>query len=238
MPPTPYGSRYEAAPFRDHQSRDAAEGDSPEIEAKAAERVVVFSDAVVAIAITLLALALPIPGGATGTTNVQVLHMLGQHVADYFAFLISFVVIGSHWSAHRSAFRYVNRLNSQVSALNMLWLLMVVLTPFAARMLADQGGFGVRFGIYALIQVLASAFMVQMNREIVGKGLLRPDAPESARHPDTAHSMNIVVTFLLSIPVAFVTPWAYALWAAGPLMTRVLSALRGGRPRAGHRASR
>jgi hypothetical protein len=35
-------------------------------------------------------------------------------------------------------------------------------------------------------------------------------------------SLTIIVMFLGSIPVAFVTAWAFALWAAVPLLTRVL----------------
>jgi uncharacterized membrane protein len=197
-----------------------------EIEAKAADRVVVFSDAVVAIAITLLALALPVPDGTSDTTNGQLLHAPAQSWGDYFAFLISFAVIGGHWATHRRVFRYVSRLNGQVSTLNMLWLLMVILTPFAARMLAGHGGFAIRFGTYALIQVLSSSFMVAMSRELVRKDLLRPDAPESARLPDNAHSISVIVAFLVSIPVAFVTGGAYALWVAGPVMTQALLRLR------------
>ena len=51
--------------------------DDPQVEGNAAERVIFFSDAVVAIAITLLALALPVPGGFDGMTNRQLLRVLG-----------------------------------------------------------------------------------------------------------------------------------------------------------------
>ena len=194
----------------------------PEADARAAERVVFFSDAVVAIAITLLALALPVPPSTRGTTNSQLLDALGNRLPEYSAFLISFVVIGNHWAAHRRMFRYVNRLNGQVTWLNMTWLLMMILTPFATRMLTGQGAFGVRFTIYALVQVIAAACLLQMDRELSRRDLLRRDAPESARHPDNVRGLAIIV-FLISIPVAFAAGgWAFALWAAVPVLARAL----------------
>ena len=170
----------------------------------------------VAIAITLLALALPVPEGFDGMTNGQLLHALGHDWDKYFPFLISFVVIANHWAVHRKIFRYVNRLNGKVIVANMVWLLMMILVPFATRMLSGSGGFGVRFTLYALIQVIASACLLLMSDEIARGGLLRPGAPESARHPDHARSLAIIIAFLVSIPVSFFTGWAFALWADHP----------------------
>jgi uncharacterized membrane protein len=204
----------------------ASETDDPEVEASAADRVVVFSDAVVAIAITLLALALPIPDITGATTNAQLLHSLRADWDQYFAFLLSFYIIGLNWSAHRRTFRYVNRLSGKLTRLNMIWLLMMVLTPFTARLLADQGGaFGVRFGIYTLTQVIASACQLQMSRQISRESLLRPNAPAAARYPDNSQYLTLIVAFLVSIPVAFVTPWTFALWASGPVLSPVLRRL-------------
>jgi uncharacterized membrane protein len=204
-------------------SADTTRSGDPEADARAAERVVFFSDAVVAIAITLLALALPVPASTRGTTNSQLLDALRHRLPEYSAFLISFVVIGNHWAVHRRMFRYVNRLNGQVTWLNMTWLLMMILTPFATRMLTGQGAFGVRFTIYALVQVIAAVCLLQMNREISGKGLLSSNAPESARRPDNVRSLAIIVGFLISIPVAFAAGgWAFALWAGVPLLARAL----------------
>lgn len=208
---------------------DRTGSDDPEIETHAAERVVFFSDAVVAIAITLLALALPLPAATNSTTNRQLLDALGSNHNQeaYLAFLISFVVIGNHWAVHRRLFRYVNRLNGLVTRLNMIWLLMMIITPFATRMLTGNGGFGVRFALYTLVQVIASACLLLMGREIRDKHLMRPDTPESARHPENSHTVALVVMFLLSIPVAFaVGAWAFALWAVIPLLSRVLRRLR------------
>ena len=201
--------------------------DDPQVEGNAAERVIFFSDAVVAIAITLLALALPVPAGFDGMTNGQLLHALGNDWDEYFPFLISFVVIANHWTVHRKIFRYVNRLNTQVIAANMVWLLMMIVTPFATRMLEGDGGFGVRFTLYALVQIIASACLLLMSVEIARGDLLRPGAPESARHPDHAASVAVIIAFLVSIPVSFFTGWAFALWATIPLLVRVLRRLPG-----------
>jgi len=202
-------------------------GDEPEVEAKAADRVVFFSDAVVAIAITLLALALPLPAATKSTTNRQLLDTLGGDRDGYLAFLISFAVIGNHWAVHRRIFRYVNRLNGTLVRLDMIWLLMMIITPFATRILTGNGGFGVRFTIYTLVQVIASTCLLLMSREIRDKDLMRADAPESARHPENSHTLTLIVVFLISIPVAFVAgQWAFALWVAIPALGRVLRRLR------------
>src|ERR1700744_3289416 len=191
-----------------------AEADSPEIEARSADRVVVFPDPVVAIAITLLALDLPVPDGPG--SDHAVLKFLGGHWNAYFAFFISFVVISGHWGSHRAIFRYVNRINDRVIGTNMIWLLMLVLTPFAARTLAAPGGFPVRFTIYALVQVIASSCLLRMSNELAQGHLLRDDAPESARHPDNLARYATIGSVVISIPGAFGAAWAYAIWAAGP----------------------
>ena len=207
------------------------EADSPEIEARSADRVVVFSDAVVAIAITLLALDLPVPH-PSDDSNRAMLDALRHNWPSYFAFLISFVVISGHWGSHRALFRYVNRINDRVIGTNMIWLLMMVATPFAARTLAGSGGFAIRFALYALVQIVASACLVRLGNELAQDHLLRDDAPESAKHPDNLARYVTIGSFVVSIPVAFVSPWAYAIWAAGPAVaSRVLSSRGNG---AGH----
>jgi len=122
----------------------------------------------------------------------------------------------------------VNRISDKVIGINMIWLLMVVLTPFAARTLAGTGGFVVRFTIYALVQAIASICLVRLSNELAQEHLLRDDAPESARHPDSLARYATIGSFLVSIPVAFFTPWAYAIWAAGPAVaTRLMRTRRG-----------
>jgi uncharacterized membrane protein len=194
---------------------------APEIEAEAkvkdAERVVVFSDAVVAIAMTLLALELPVPAHATG--NIQLLQQLHANQSQYLSCLISFFVIGNHWVVHRATFRYVRRMSPAVSTLNLCWLLMMVLTPFAARLLGGEGGSGVRFGFYALVQAISVACLVQMRRLLSRQHLLDGNAPASARNADNLSGYVIVALFLVSIPIGFFTQWAYVCWAAIPVVT-------------------
>ena len=201
-----------------------------EIEAKAADRVVFFSDAVIAIAITLLALELPLPPDLKKPatyTNGSLLHALGRDWDIYLDFLISFAVIGNHWASHRRIFRYVSRVDGVVGRLNMLWLMMMILTPVATKMLSGDGGRGVRFTVYAVVQIIATLCLWGMRERTVHGGMLLPDAPESARHPDWVTYLTLVVMFALSAPLAFVTSYAWVCYILTPVASRALHRVTG-----------
>jgi uncharacterized membrane protein len=201
-----------------------------EIEAKAADRVVFFSDAVIAIAITLLALELPIPPDLTKPavyTNGSLLHALRNDWDIYLDFLVSFAVIGNHWATHRLIFRYVNRIDGVVARLNMLWLMMMILTPVATKMLSGDGGRGVRFTVYAVVLTIATLCLWGMRERTAHGNMLLPDAPESARHPDWVTYLTLVILFALSAPLAFVTSYPWVCYVVTPVASRVLHRLTG-----------
>jgi uncharacterized membrane protein len=68
-----------------------------ESESRAVDRLAIFSDAVVAIAITLLALDLPVPEGDTLSAFWSSVRRNDGH---YAAFSISFAVIAAAWGNH------------------------------------------------------------------------------------------------------------------------------------------
>jgi len=85
--------------------------DQTDYEARAADRLTLFSDAVVAIAITLLAIDLPLPEGDT----VSGFWLSARHDSGHYAaFLISFFAIAAAWRDHHDIFRYVRRVDSRL----------------------------------------------------------------------------------------------------------------------------
>jgi uncharacterized membrane protein len=199
-----------------HDGAESAELDA-EVERISAERVIFFSDAVVAIAITLLALELPLPSGAS---NGDMLKSLNDNLDQYLAFLISFVVIAAHWRGHNQVFRYVDEIGP-IQRWNMLWLLFIVITPFATRVLNTPGGYQVRFIMYAAVQVLAASSFLAILWGIQHYGLLRTGSPAGLVRTSAIRLAALAVTFLLSIPLAFVTRYAYYFWFAVPLFAVV-----------------
>jgi len=188
-------------------------------EATGAERLTFFSDAVVAIAMTLLALELPVP---EGLRNDQALHSLRVHAGEYWAFFISFAVVAIHWSGHHRIFGYVTGLGGRLVRWNLLWLLTIVLTPFATRTLTGEGAFQVRFITYAGVQAFAGLCFLMMVREMTRHHLLRPDTPPVVVSASYARLFVMTGAFLVSIPVSLVTSWAYVCWIAIPFVSRGL----------------
>jgi uncharacterized membrane protein len=213
----------------DRQNSASAGGAlAAEAEFMAAERLIFFTDAVAAIAMTLLAFDLRAPAITLHMSNGAALSALWRepYRLGYLTFLISFVVIGNHWRAHHRLFRNVSRLDTRLISLNMVWLLMIVIMPFATRVLSGAGAFGVRFSLYAVIQVIAMLTALSMSRHIRSNDLLRPGAPGPGIRYDDATLITVAAMFALSIPVAFITQWAFAVWVATIPAARLVGRIR------------
>jgi uncharacterized membrane protein len=199
-------------------------------ESRAVDRLAIFSDAVVAIAITVLAIDLPVPDGNTVAAFwASVQHNDGH----YAAFLITFVVIATTWGTHHSIFRYLKRADRGLRVINTVWLLAIILNPFATKLLTSSGPetldtHSLQFGFYALIQVLESAAVLAMLRHIISDELA-PDAPRPAVTDMAWRSGSVILGFGLSIPVFFATTYAWMLWIAGLLFGQLHQLRRSGR---------
>jgi uncharacterized membrane protein len=99
-----------------------------------------FSDGVMAIAITLLILPLteiePARGASVATVAIENLGAL-------IGFAVSFAVIANYWSIHHAIFRPVRHHNSWLVLLNLLWLAAIVFLPFPTSLIEGglDGGF-------------------------------------------------------------------------------------------------
>jgi uncharacterized membrane protein len=190
-----------------------------ESEQRAVDRLTIFSDAVVAIAMTLLAIDLPVPAGDTVSEFLSSARHNGGH---YAAFLISFFAIAGAWSQHHDIFRYAKRMDGRLRTINTEWLLMIVLIPFATKLLTTRGhpslgAHALRFGFYALLQALASGAVLGMLRHMLSRAQL-PGIPASVVASTTWQTCGQLLGFALSIPVFFATTYAWVLWIIIPLL--------------------
>jgi len=96
-------------------------------------RLEAFSDGVFAVAITLLALDLTVPGNGHGSLVEQ----LNEKWPAFLAYLISFFMIGIVWVNHHALVRSITKVDRLLLFLNLVLLLFVVLIPFATATEAD-----------------------------------------------------------------------------------------------------
>src|SRR4029450_3105689 len=150
-----------------------------------ADRVIVFSDGVVAIAITLLILPLTEIDPSEGANLTEV---VVQNQGALFAFALSFAVIANYWTIHDDLFRPLRRHDSRLVLLNMLWLATIVFLPFPTSLIEDglDGGFGTLYistllVVSVLILLIASHLTRHPELTDSPSGFESP-RPESYRH--------------------------------------------------------
>jgi uncharacterized membrane protein len=194
------------------------------------DRLVNFSDAVVAIALTLLVLPLAsIPEDAPKGQSVT--RMLDLHSFELFAFVLSFIVIAMMWRAHHSLFEHLQAYNQALLRVNELWLFTIIVVPFATELINRAHDSRVANGLY-VGTLMTSSFCLSATTYIARR------EPE-LRHPDSASdpenqidapswitSAMLAAVFALVVAVPAVNMWPLLILFLGDPIRNVLGRRR------------
>lgn len=139
------------------------------------ERLIFFSDAVFAIAITLLVIEVRVPELPHASDA-----MLGQALLDlvpkYIGFLSSFFVIGRFWMSHHQLFGMLKEADSGLIWHNMFLLMAVAFMPFPTSVLSEYVFLRVGVGFYTFWFTLVGVIGFLLTRSAVRRRhLVRED---------------------------------------------------------------
>lgn len=185
------------------------------------ERLALFSDAVFAIAITLLVLELKVPEREAVEAAGGLGRALIAEIPRFYAFLVSFVVIGSYWTLHHRMFRYLRRCDERLVALNLTLLLFVAFLPFPVALFGSFRRDPVAIGWYVASMLLTGASLNLLWWYAAGKRhLFAPDLDRRIIRYVQFRAAVLPLVFAVSLPFAFVSP----AWTIGSVITMVLPA--------------
>ncbi|MHA7208858.1 TMEM175 family protein [Arthrobacter sp. MDT1-65] len=176
------------------------------------DRTVFFSDAVFAIAMTLLVLDLEVPDGLPAD---QVGAALVQQLPHFFSFALSFAVIGSAWLNHHRKFSVIVRYDFRLQVLNLLLLFFVALLPLPTNVLSEYGGTSSPWPVVVYATVVAGVYsMLNLVWAYAWRAGLMAPAVDRALYLYVLRALlPVPLVFAASIPVAFLVPHiAMYLW--------------------------
>jgi uncharacterized membrane protein len=168
------------------------------------ERLIFFSDAVFAIAITLLAIEIHLPTPDTLRTDAELAAALWRIWPQYLGYVISFLVIGFFWMSHHRKFGYIQRYDKRLMLINLLFLMVIGFVPFPTSVISEYGNQTATIfyaGVIVIIGILSTIlwwYASHRNR------LISPQLDASSRRRELLGPLTIIAVFLLSIGLAFI----------------------------------
>jgi uncharacterized membrane protein len=192
-------------------------------------RIEAFSDAVFAIAVTLLVLDVHRPDDTD-----RLWHRLGELWPNYLAYVISFLLIGLAWANHHAMFQYIAHSDHVLLLLNTLLLMATAFLPFSTSVLAQalSTGDGERSAVafYGGIVILGGLFFNALwmwARH--DHHLLRADlTPASARAIQRVYLVGPIFYLIGTVlgliqPIAGLVVFAFLIllyWLPLPVLTK------------------
>jgi uncharacterized membrane protein len=176
-------------------------------------RLISFSDAVFAIAITLLALQLRVPDIRDKTSAHQLARALGDVSGQFFTYGITFALIGIYWLGHHRMFQHITGHTRRLAQLNLLFLFTLSFLPFPADLLGRYPNNRTAVIVYASALAAVTLMSAALWIYAVHAGLTEPDLNPRFRYYFTIRPLVIAAIFLASIGIAFVSVRAASrLW--------------------------
>lgn len=167
------------------------------------ERVTAFTDAAVAIALTLL--VLPLVDSARDATGSSLPTMLHHYGDDFLAFTVSFLVIARFWRVHRRQFQALAHLDEGLVVLNLAWLFGIVFLPVpTALLVGSESSAHAGAGLYAVNLLLIALVAFGMTLWILRHPQLwESDVSRDWLREAAWRSAAACVVMAVVIPIAF-----------------------------------
>jgi uncharacterized membrane protein len=199
------------------------------------ERLKAFSDAVFAIAITLLVIEVHVPRLDT-LDDTAYLAALAHLIPSFMGFMLSFLTIGALWIAHHRLFGVLDGHEPRLMWPNMLLLMVVAFMPFATALMSSNPLARVPEVFYSATLLAAGLLQLLLFQLALRPGRVRAGVPPE--------EVNALRWRALTLPTAATAALLAAPHMPGnnnfflltiPLLARVYAAI--GRRRALRRMS-
>jgi len=187
------------------------------------DRLVFFTDAVVAIAITLLVLPLVDVVPMAAQNGLSAPEVITEHLPEIFGFLLSFAVICRLWILHHDFFRHVRAYSRPLILCNVGWLLTIIVLPFPTEMVGLYGDDRFTAAFYISTILLAALFhtglelIVRADPELASE--TDPPPPEALSGSITAAAL-LAVALVLALAVPSLSYWTLLLLFLSPAVEK------------------
>ncbi len=191
------------------ENKESKENLKPNVMGFTVGRVNGLSDGVFAVAITLLVLSIAVPQIRGTVTESKLAHGIAELWPHFFAYTLSFIIIGMFWISHHALFTAIRRVDRVLIWMNMFYLLMIVFMPYPTNLLALYGETMVATIMYAAVLAAAGIIQALMGFYAMRGHRLVDDEFDLAYAGDFLRgSLIMAAVFLISIGIAFASPSA------------------------------
>jgi len=162
------------------------------------ERLLAFSDGVIAIIITIMVLELKVPHGADWAA-------LTKLVPVFLSYVLSFVYIAIYWNNHHHLMHTVTQVNGVILWANTHLLFWLSLIPFATGWMGENHFAPLPAAVYgvALLMPAVAYYLLQLT-------IMRTQGTNSTLEKALGNDVKgkiSPVLYIAAIPLAFVSPW-------------------------------
>jgi uncharacterized membrane protein len=178
------------------------------------ERIVFFSDAVFAIAITLLTIEIKVPELEPQLLTAELPHAILSLLPEILVYAQTFVLIGIYWQAHHRMFRAIVRYDQMLIWLNTLFLLCVAFIPVPSATLGRYYNQPSAIVFYGLCLALTSLVSLLMWTHATRRHrLVKAELSKASIQDIFRRGVVTIVIALLAVAAAYLnTSLALGLW--------------------------
>lgn len=174
-------------------------------EEKSAERLKFFTDAVVAIALTLLILPLLESVSSAAERGQSAIEVLQSHSSQIFSFSLSFAVVASFWVVHHRIFEHVSRYTPALMALSFAWMFTIVFLQFPTAMVGALSSDPLLVTLYVGLMTLSSLILSAITWLVFQDPRIRSGHP-NFKASSLASSFSNAATFVAVLLVVLIIP--------------------------------